>query len=74
MMPDYFYTAFVASRLVPANKVNPDDLPPGTVPDCRPVNIGSDERRFFTQAYFDQSLVESYTDIVGPVSPTWDTW
>jgi hypothetical protein len=33
-MLDYFYAAWVSPRLVPANKVHPDDLPPGTTPDC----------------------------------------
>ena len=66
-LPDYFYIVFGASRLVPANKVDIADLPPGTVPDCRPVNIGSAERRFITRAYFDVSLIETLTYIVGPV-------
>ena len=47
-MPDYFYAAWVSSCLVPANKVHPDDLPPGTTPDCRPLNIGSAEHRLIT--------------------------
>ena len=34
-LPSYFYQVWVACRLVPANNVNPVDLPPGTVfPDC----------------------------------------
>ena len=44
-----------------------DELPPGTIPDCRPVNIGGAERRFITRAYFDDSLVQTYTEILGPV-------
>ena len=47
-MPSYFYTVFVACRLVPANKVNPVDLPPDVTPDCRPVNIGRSDRHLFT--------------------------
>ena len=39
-LPKYFYAAWVACRLVPANKVDPDELPPGTPADYRPVNIG----------------------------------
>ena len=54
-------------RLVPANKVDPDDLPAGTVPDCRPVNIRSAERRLITQAYFDEGLQSAYNNIVGPI-------
>ena len=53
MLPDWFYVAWVACRLVPANKADPDDLPPNTTPDCRPVNIGNAERRLITRAYFD---------------------
>ena len=34
LFPPYFYSAWVASRLVPANKVPVEDLPPGTIPDC----------------------------------------
>ena len=33
-LPTYFYHAWVACRLVPANKDHPDDLPANTVPDC----------------------------------------
>ena len=54
-------------RLVPANKADPDDLPPGTVPDCRPVNIGGAERRLATRAYFDEQLQSTYNEILGPV-------
>ena len=67
LFPPYFYKAWVASRLVPANKVPIEDLPPGTIPDCSPVNIGSSERRFITRAYFDDALVTSYTEILGPI-------
>ena len=42
-LPDYFYTGYCASRLVPANKVHPDSLSPGEIPECRPINIGSAE-------------------------------
>ena len=47
---DLFYATWVACRLVPANKIDPTDLPPGTVPDCRPVNIDSAERLPITRA------------------------
>ena len=43
-LPTWFYTAWLATRLVPANKVHPKDLPEGTQPDCRPVKIGGSER------------------------------
>jgi hypothetical protein len=63
----YFYPAWVSSRLVPANKVHPDDLPPGTTPDCCPVNIGSAERRLITRVFFDDDLKAIFNKIVGPV-------
>ncbi|KAL7525155.1 hypothetical protein ACHAXR_000881, partial [Thalassiosira sp. AJA248-18] len=66
-LPPYFYDAWVACRLVPANKLKPADLPPGTTPDCRHVNIGGSERRLITRAYFDEGLQSSYNAIVGPV-------
>jgi hypothetical protein len=66
-MPDYFYEAWVTVRLVPANKADPDNLPPGTVPDCRPVNLGNAERRMITRAYFDEKLQLTYDKILGPV-------
>ena len=43
---EYFYWAWVTSRLVPANKVNPADLPPTTFRDCRPVNIAVQQTSF----------------------------
>ena len=57
-MPAYFYAAWTACHLAPANKVDPDDLPEGIIPipDCRPVNIGSTKRRLITQSYFDDGL------------------
>jgi hypothetical protein len=66
-MPDYFYAAWVYSRLVPANKVHLDDLLPETTPDCCPVNIGSTKRRLITQAFFDKDLKATFNKIVGPV-------
>ena len=65
--PGYFYQAWVACRLVPANKVDPDDLPPETTPDCRPVNIGGAERRLVTRASFDNYRQGCYNAIVQPV-------
>ena len=55
-LPSYFYRAWVAARLMPANKADLDDLPTGTVPDCCPVNVGGAERRLATRAYFDEEL------------------
>jgi hypothetical protein len=54
--PDYFYAAWFASHLVPANKVCPTNLPPGTTLDCRPVNISSAEHRLITWEFFDKDL------------------
>jgi len=54
-------------RLVPANNVDPDDLPAGVIPDCSPDNFGSAERRLIAQAYFDEGLQQVYNNIVGPV-------
>ncbi len=64
---DYFYAAWVSSRLVLANKVHLDDLPPWTTPDYRPVNIGIAMRRLITQAFFDKDLKATFNDIFGPV-------
>jgi hypothetical protein len=66
-MPDYFYAAWVSSHLVSANKVHPDDLPPGTTPDCRPVNISSAKRRLITRAFFNKDMKATFKKIVGPV-------
>jgi len=67
-LPMYFYTAWAAAcRLVSANKVDPDDLPPGVIPDCRSVNIGGVERRLFTRSYWDEGLQLTYNSILGPV-------
>ena len=66
-LPAWFYRAYVAGRLVPANKADPDDLPPGATPDCRPVIIGNAERRFATRCYFDDELQQTYNDLLGPV-------
>ena len=53
--------------MVPANKADPDNLPPSTVPDCQPVNIGNTERRLITRAYFDEELQLRYNELLGPV-------
>ena len=66
-LPDYFYTGYCASRLVPANKVHPDSLSPGEIPECRPINIGSAERRLIERAYFDEGLQASFASILEPV-------
>ena len=65
--PDYFYAGYVASRLVPANKVHPDLLNPDDTPDCRPINIGSAERQLIERAYFDEGLQASFARILEPV-------
>ena len=66
-LPRWFYVGWVACRLVPANKVDPADLPPGTPADCRPVNIGGSLQRLVTRAYYDDGLQETYNSIIGPV-------
>ncbi len=66
-MPDYLYAAWVSSCHVPAIKVHPDDLPPGTTLDCSPVNIGSAKHRLITWAFFDKDLKDTFNEIVGPV-------
>lgn len=63
-LPPYFYAAWVACRLVAANKLSPRDLPSGVTPDARPVNIGGAERRLITPAYFDEDLQSDYNEIV----------
>jgi hypothetical protein len=75
-MSDYFYAAWESSHshLVPANKVHPDDLPPGTTPDCRPVNIGSTEHRLIIWAFFNKDLKATLNKIVGLSSKwSWNT-
>jgi hypothetical protein len=64
---DYFYEAWVSSRLVPANKVHLDDLQPGTTLDCCPVNTGSTKRRLITWAFFNEDLKATFIKIGGPV-------
>ena len=66
-MPDCFYEAWVAVHLVPENKADPNDLPPGTVPDYWPMNIGNAEQRLITRAYFDEELQSTYNKLLGPV-------
>jgi hypothetical protein len=66
-MPDYFYAAWISSRLVPTNKVHLDDLPTGTTPDWHPINNGSAKRRLITQAFFDKDLKAPFNKIFGPV-------
>ena len=66
-LPSYFYPAYVASCLVPGNKVNINDLPLTIIPDCRRGNIGSAERRFVTRSFFGMLLIEAHTDYTVPV-------
>ena len=68
-LPPYFYSAWVACRLVPADKDDPDGLPPNTSPDCRPANTGHAERRLITCTYFEEALntVSVFNLILGPV-------
>jgi hypothetical protein len=64
-MLDYFYKEWVSIRLVPANKADPGNQPPGTVPDYRPVNISNAERWLFTHSYFDKELQSIYNKPFG---------
>ena len=66
-LPEYFYTMWVAGRMVPANKEHPNDVRPGAFPDCRPVNIGNADRQLVTRVYFGDDLNDTYIDILGPV-------
>ena len=65
--PRYFYVAWLATRLVPANKTDPDDLPPGVEASARPINVGYAEQRLITRAYYDEDLQAEYNSILGPV-------
>ena len=47
--------------------MHPDLLNPGDTPDCRPINIGSAERRLIERAYFDEGLQASFARILEPV-------
>jgi hypothetical protein len=65
-LPEYIYTMWVAGRMVPANKENPNDVRPGAVPDCRPVNIGNAERRILmmtSRIHISISLERSRMDV-----------
>ena len=64
LLPEYFYRAWVACRLVPANKLLPDVLPLGMTHNCTPVNIGGAEQRLVTRAYFDNDMQGCYNCLV----------
>ena len=64
LLPESFYQAWVACRMVPANKLLPDDLPPRMTHDCTPVNIGGAEQRLVTRAYFDDDMQGCYNCLV----------
>ncbi len=66
-LPEYFYEGYCASLLVPASKEHPEQLNPGNIQECRPINIGNAERHLIEQAYFDEGLQEAYVRILGPV-------
>ena len=66
-LPMYFYREWVACRLVPANKLDLLDLPPGTTMDHRPVNVGTAERRHITRAYYDEEIQAAYLKVLGPI-------
>ena len=66
-LPEYFYVAYVATRLVPANKVDPSTLAPGATPDARPINVGNALRRLITRAFFDAGLLATINEVVAPV-------
>jgi hypothetical protein len=66
-LPKYFYEGYCASCLVPANKEHPDQLNPGNIQECRPINIDNAEKRLIKKAYFDEGLQEAYVRILGPV-------
>ena len=42
-LPLWFYEVESTVRLVPANKVDPKELPPNMTPDARPVGVGTAE-------------------------------
>ena len=50
----------MACRLVPANKLDPLDLPAGTTMNHQPVNVGNAARRHITRAYYDEELQTAY--------------
>ena len=66
-LPKYFYTAYLATRLVPANKDDPADLPEGKTADCRPVKIRGSNRRLFLRAWLDSTILNIFRDVIGPV-------
>ena len=66
-LPEYFYTMWVAGRMILAKKQHPMELRQGAVPDCRPVDIRNAERKLVTRAYINDDLKETYIGILGPV-------
>ena len=66
-LPRYFYVAWLVTKLVPAKKTNPDDLPPGMEALARPINVGYAERLLITRAYFSDDLHVVYNCTLGQV-------
>ena len=68
-LPLWFYEVESAVRLVPANKVDPRELPPNMTPDARPVGVGTAERRHCERVYYDTPQISSF-NIIPALSPT----
>ena len=66
-LPLYFYAGHVATRLVPANKVHPSELPEGVLPDGRPINIGATRKRLLERTYLDPALLKTFDSVLAPV-------
>ena len=66
-LPQYFYVAWLATRLVLVNKTDPADLPLGMETFTRPINVGYAKRRLITRAYFYNDLQAVYNGTLGPV-------
>ena len=66
-LPLWFYEVESAVRLVPANKVDPRELPPNMTPDARPVGVGTAERRHRERVYYDTPTIASFNIITAPI-------
>ena len=66
-IPRYFYVAWLATRLVPANKTGPVNLPRGMEASARPINVGYVGSRLITRAYSDDDLQAAHNCTLGSV-------
>ena len=66
-LPPYFYAGHVSTRLVPANKIHPRDLPKGKLPDGRPINIAGTRKKLIKRTYLDPALLKTFDSVLASV-------